>query len=133
MLGAVVINEALTRTDTNIVPAIRDAIELFNQIAIQDSGTLWAEKSRYAVAWIYERKLGNSAKAVEAYTILAREYPDSKTAQIAKNKIKRPVETEAKDKEIPAADTTLIQEPDKITVPADDSTRFIPSESRPDK
>jgi TolA-binding protein len=108
-----------------------EAIELFNQIAIQDSGTLWAEKARYAVAWTYERKLGNLTKAIEAYTKLAQEYPNSAIAQIAKNKIKIPVETVEKDKEIPAADSSSFHKQDTLTVPIADSTRFIPPESKP--
>ena len=69
-----------------------DAIDLFNQIAEEDSGSLLAQKSRYAVAWIYENKLGDIDSAVEAYTLVAGEYPQSEFGSIAKNKIRTPVE-----------------------------------------
>ena len=69
-----------------------DAIDLFNQIAEEDSGSLLAQKSRYAVAWIYENKLEDIQGAVEAYNLVAEEYPQSEVGGIAKNKIRTPVE-----------------------------------------
>lgn len=67
-----------------------DALQIFSEIAKNDSGSYWAGKSRYAISWIYENKLKNISKAIESYTILAKEYPKSDYAAIAKNKISEP-------------------------------------------
>ncbi len=66
------------------------AKDLFLQIATNDSGNAWAGKARYAISWIYENKLNDIPNAIEAYEILAKEYPKSEYAKIAKNKIKIP-------------------------------------------
>lgn len=69
----------------------RQAISLFNQIAQQDSGSIWAKKARYATAYIYENWVKDTTEAIHSYGLLAKEYPDTKFGQIAKNKIKEPV------------------------------------------
>ena len=109
-----------------------DAILLFDQIAVQDSGSAWAEKARYAVAWIYENKLQDIPRAVEAYTVMIREYPNSKMIQMAKNKIKLPEETvENKTDTKPDSSASLDQNREVVQPP--DSTQGIPEESPPDK
>ena len=70
----------------------RNAIDLFNQIAEQDSGSLLAEKARYATAWIYENKLKDIQNAITAYKTLAKEYPNTEAGKIAQDKIKVPAE-----------------------------------------
>ena len=67
------------------------AIEIFNKIARQDSGSVWAPKARYFVAYIYEKDLKDIPAALIAYKTLLNEYPDSKFATIARNKTKKPV------------------------------------------
>jgi len=67
-----------------------DALMLFDKIAREDSGSVWAEKSRFTIAWLYENKLNDIPKAIDAYTVIIKEYPKSKGAKIAKNKIKEP-------------------------------------------
>jgi len=69
-----------------------EAIEFFDQIADEDSGSALAQKARYASAWIYENKLEDFQNAVIAYTVLAREYPNSEAGKIAQNKIIVPVQ-----------------------------------------
>ncbi len=66
------------------------AIELFTKIAVQDSGSQLAEKSRYAIAYVYENYLDDIPKAVEAYTLLNSEYKGTKYTKVAQIKIKEP-------------------------------------------
>jgi TolA-binding protein len=67
-----------------------EAVDIFTQIAVEDSGSEVATKARYASAWIYENKLEDLPGAIHAYTILANEYPKSDAGKIAQNKIKVP-------------------------------------------
>ncbi|KAA3617453.1 MAG: outer membrane protein assembly factor BamD [Calditrichaeota bacterium] len=69
-----------------------DAINVFNEVAINDSGSVWATKSRYASAYIYENYLEDINNALESYRVLAKEYPQSEQGKIAKNKIAEPPE-----------------------------------------
>ncbi len=66
------------------------ALKIFRSVAAQDSGSIWAQKSRYAIAYIYEKYLNDIDKAVKAYTEIVKEYPKSKFAIIAKKKIAPP-------------------------------------------
>ncbi len=66
------------------------ALFILKKIAVQDSGSVWAQKSRYAIAYTYEHFLDDIPRAVEAYRVLKKEYPKSKYAKIAQNKIKKP-------------------------------------------
>jgi TolA-binding protein len=66
------------------------AIDFFDQIAEEDSGSDLAQKARYASAWIYENKLEDIDNAVTAYASLAEEYPNSKAGKIAQTKIQAP-------------------------------------------
>ena len=68
-----------------------EAIDVFTQIAVEDSGSEVAKKARYASAWIYEKKLDDIPDAVHAYTMLAREYPQSEAGKLAQKKISEPV------------------------------------------
>jgi tetratricopeptide (TPR) repeat protein len=52
------------------------AITEFNKIAQQDSGSVWAQKARYAAAYSYEHFLKNIPLAIEAYKRLIKEYPN---------------------------------------------------------
>jgi TolA-binding protein len=70
------------------------AIDIFRQIANEDSGSMLAQKSRYVIAWIYETKIEDIQGAVDAYALAVKEYPGSEVGKIAKNKIKEPVETD---------------------------------------
>ena len=76
------------------------AIKEFKKIAEQDSGSIWAQKARYAVAYTYEHFIKNIPLAVEAYRLLKKEYPSSRFARIAQKKIKKP------PKEIPPKEAT---------------------------
>ena len=67
-----------------------EAIDQFTTIAASDSGTVWAKKARYAIAYIYENYLNDIPKAIETYRTLAEEYPGTEYAKIAKNKLKLP-------------------------------------------
>ncbi len=68
------------------------AIRQFKYISETDSGSVWAIKSRYSVAYIYDEYLKDLDKAVESYTLLASEYPGSDFARLAGQKISKPVE-----------------------------------------
>ena len=68
----------------------REAISLYNKIAEDDSGSVWATKSRFAVGYIYENMLSDKKKAIDSYTILAKEYPATEQGKIAKYKIAEP-------------------------------------------
>jgi len=82
-----------------------DAIHQFSWIAQSDSGTIWAQKSRLSIAYIYEEHLKDIAKAVESYTLLAAEYPGTEFARLAKFKISKPIEV----------DDTQVEDDDKNT------------------
>jgi TolA-binding protein len=98
-----------------------DAIDVFMTIAEDDSGSIWAEKSRYAIAWVYEHKMNDLEAALGAYSTVVEEYPDTDYAKIARNKIKPPPE-EPKE----SADSTA-------TITADSAfgqqTEFAPADS----
>ncbi len=66
------------------------AITEFKKIAQQDSGSIWAQKARYATAYAYEHFVKDIPLAIEAYKLLVNEYPLSSFAKMAKNKIKEP-------------------------------------------
>ena len=67
-----------------------DAIQLYQQIAANDSTGLWGQKARYAIAYIYEKDLHDTSNAVAAYTVVAQLYPDTPFGKIAKKKIEKP-------------------------------------------
>ena len=90
-----------------------NAIDLFNQIAEQDSGSLLAEKARYVAAWIYENKLKDIKSAITAYTTLAKEYPNTKAGKIAQDKIKVPAD---KTVDTSAANSDSTESVDKSAV-----------------
>jgi tetratricopeptide (TPR) repeat protein len=83
-----------------------EAIEFFNQIAIEDSGSDLAQKARYAAAWIYENKLEEIENAVTAYAALAKEYPNTKAGKIAHNKIQEPPQVVELDTSAAILDST---------------------------
>jgi len=75
------------------------AISHFKKIAIQDSGSVLAQKSRYAIAYTYEYFIKDIPSAIEAYTILLQEYPGSEFGKIAQNKVKEPPKDISEKKE----------------------------------
>ena len=85
------------------------AIQMFNQIAKEDSGSVWAKKARYAVAYIYEHFLEDIPKAVESYSVLAGEYPNTEQGNIARKKIAQP----PVDEDAPPVDSN-IESPDEM-------------------
>lgn len=88
-----------------------EAIVYFRTIASQDSGSIWAQKSMYAIAFIYEHFLKDTPTAIESYRLLAQEYPGTEYARIAKNKFRLP------PKEIKTEEQGTEPEPD--TLPED--------------
>jgi TolA-binding protein len=91
------------------------AIDIFNQIATEDSGSSVAQKARYAAAWTYENKLLQLDSAVYAYELVAKEYPDTEYGKIAMNKIREPV----------LNDSTKVLQSDSTMI---DSTTLLQSE-----
>ena len=67
-----------------------NAIKLFKDISEQDSGSIWAQKARYAVAYTYENYITDTASAIQSYQILANEYPKTEFGKIAIQKIAEP-------------------------------------------
>ncbi len=67
-----------------------DALPVFRDIAQNDTGTAWAEKAQYAIAWIYEKKLDEIDSALAAYQHIAESYPNSAYGKIAQLKIQPP-------------------------------------------
>jgi len=66
------------------------ALDTLAYIAENDSGNEWGGKARYTISWIYETKIKDIDKAIESYTILAKEYPRTEFEKIAINKTKIP-------------------------------------------
>ena len=98
-----------------------DAIRVYRQIAETDSGSIWAQKSRYAVAYVYEKYLTDTSEAIKTYSVLADEYPQTEFGKIAKNKIKEP------PKEIPVTkaqnDSTQINQENFIQTDTTNTTQ----------
>ncbi|MEJ2542700.1 MAG: tetratricopeptide repeat protein [Calditrichaceae bacterium] len=67
-----------------------DAIKVFSRISEQDSGSFWAQKSRYAIAYTYEKFVTDTPMAIKSYKILANLYPTTEFGKIATNKIATP-------------------------------------------
>ncbi len=125
------------------------AIKLYNEIALQDSGSIWAQKSRYSVAYIYEKYLNDISKAIDSYTILAKEYPNTKFSKIADNKIKEPKkepesiptdddeaaeeteESEELEEEEEQKEESTINESEKKDKPVLEDERETPDEEKP--
>ncbi len=82
-----------------------DALSLFEEIAENDSGSIWAEKSRYSIAWIYEHKLDEIESAIAAYEVVAKEYPNTAFGKIAKLKIQPPPPEPEKQDSVAVIDT----------------------------
>ena len=80
-----------------------NAVELFRQISEQDSGSIWAQKSRYAIAYTYEKFLSDKGLAIQSYQILANEYPKTEYGKVAKNKITKPVDEIKSDEKSPSS------------------------------
>jgi TolA-binding protein len=95
------------------------AIKLYNEIALQDSGSIWAQKSRYSVAYIYEKYLNDISKAIDSYTILAKEYPNTEFSKIADNKIKEP---KKEPESIPEDDDEAAEEAEESEEEKEEST-----------
>jgi TolA-binding protein len=107
-----------------------NALESFLIIAEDDSGTIWAEKSRYAIAWTYEHYLDSLEAAIDAYETIVTEYPNTEIAKIAKNKIKPPpvekvaVDSLAMSDSLALSDSTTAQENLKEVTAEDEENRL---------
>jgi len=97
-----------------------DALKQFEKIAEIDSGGSWGEKSSYAIAWIYEKKLNKTARAIDAYSFIVKAYPNSKIAIIAQNKIKEPPKEEIKESEDEENMTKDAEKTEEINPPDSD-------------
>ena len=84
------ISKSLYIEAENLLEANRyqSAIKKFETISEIDSSSIWAAKSRYAIAYTYENFLNNIPKAIDNYTIIANKYPKSEFNMIAQKKIK---------------------------------------------
>jgi hypothetical protein len=109
-----------------------EALAIFNEIAVADSGGDWGEKARYATAWIYEHKLYDIPKAIKVYTIVSTEYPNTKIGKIARDKIKEPLP------EAPPADSLALPLPadssvvDSLALPEQTGNDEVKSEPESD-
>ncbi len=98
-----------------------DAINLYQQIAEADSASPWAQKSRFAIAYIYEKDLNDISNAVDAYSTVAQLYPNTPFGKIAKKKIEKP-----RAEEVILPDSARTAEgQDSLTVSEEDSTKKI--------
>ncbi len=105
----------------------RKAVALFKNIAAKDSGSTWAEKARYATAYVYEHFLHDTSSAIAAYQQLAKEYPKSKLGLLAKKKTEQPkaAEKPAGKETLPAKTTGHVQKNEqkksklKVQIPAE--------------
>ena len=95
------------------------AIRAFKTIAQEDSGTVWAKKARFAIAYTYEHYLHDIPAAVRAYTILKNEYPGTQYAKIASNKIKEP----------PPEPVAMDSDSTRVSVPVDSLNGTIRADS----
>ncbi len=120
----------------------KKALQFFRQIAETDSGSVWAQKSRFAIAYIYEKYLNNVQKAIEAYSKLLKEYPTSKFASIAKNKIAPPPaepspEEQAKEEQQKEAEQKASENQEKANntnkkpSPKEDNAQKTPEKIKP--
>jgi len=106
----------------------KKAIEIFQRIADSDSGSTIAKKSRYYSAFIYEKDLTDIPMAVKEYAKLAKEYPGTPYAKIAKNKIKEPPPEKEETAEEEAVSEMIEEKPgDQIK---DKSGEEIPFEEK---
>ena len=64
---------------------------------------MWAQKSRYAIAYTYEKFLSDKGLAIQSYQILANEYPKTEYGKVAKNKITKPVDEIKSDEKSPSS------------------------------
>ena len=107
-----------------------DALSLFEEIAETDSGSVWAEKARYAIGWIYEKKLADVENAIAAYETVVKEYPASAYGKIAKLKIQPPPEPQITDTaSVIDTSSTLISEDVIDSVATDSSKTDMETES----
>ncbi|WP_456406650.1 tetratricopeptide repeat protein [Caldithrix abyssi] len=100
------------------------ALKFLQEIALKDSGSVWAQKARFAIAYIYEKHLKDVQKAIDAYSELIKEYPKSKYAAIAKRKIAPPP---------PEPEEKPAEEKDEKTDQADAESTVREQEEQPQK
>ncbi|APF19157.1 Tetratricopeptide repeat-containing protein [Caldithrix abyssi DSM 13497] len=100
------------------------ALKFLQEIALKDSGSVWAQKARFAIAYIYEKHLKDVQKAIDAYSELIKEYPKSKYAAIAKRKIAPPP---------PEPEEKPAEEKDEKTEQADAESTVREQEEQPQK
>ncbi|MBN1406582.1 MAG: tetratricopeptide repeat protein [Calditrichaceae bacterium] len=107
-----------------------NAIELFTQIAEKDSGSIWAQKSRYAIAYTYEKYIMDTALAIQSYQILANRYPKTEYGKIASNKIAEPGD-EIIEQDTSGQDTDTQNDTSADTATKEEGTDYMPVD--PDK
>ncbi len=91
------------------------AVDSFLTIAGEDSAGIFAEKSLYAIAYIYENYINNVDSAVYYYTKLMEEYPGTEYAKIAMAKTKEPPSEKAVgDSLTTGADSSVISLSDSL-------------------
>lgn len=85
------------------------AIDKFVAISDIDTASTWAQKAQYAKAYIYEKHMNDIPMALETYTYIASNYPNSEYSKIAKNKIKEPApEPVLADSSVAAGDSSSV-------------------------
>jgi outer membrane protein assembly factor BamD (BamD/ComL family) len=105
----------------------QSAIEIFQQISEQDSGSIWAKKSRYAIAYTYEKFITDTILAIQSYQILANEYPKTDYGKVANNKIANPAKDQAEsEKKSPTEITETNVLDENVTSTEEQVSDYIP-------
>jgi len=79
-----------------------EALVIYQQLLEDYPDSEYAPKAAYAITYIYHSKLGDMAKAREAYDLLVSRYPDTPQARHAERLVSAPPATDA--------DTTTVDE-----------------------
>lgn len=103
------------------------AINLYKEISVEDSGSIWAQKSMYAIAYTYEKLIPDTALAILSYQSLALEYPSTEFGKVAKYKTAEPVaEAIETENEGPSDTTSADLENEKKISPEITETDYVP-------
>ncbi len=92
-------NEAISLIDKDPIKAI----EILSSICNHNSNSALKAKAYYAIGWINEYKLKNFAKAIEHYSIVLNNFPNSEYAKVVARKLNPEKEETAPQKELPPA------------------------------
>jgi TolA-binding protein len=104
------------------------ALSLYQYVASLDTSSVWSAKAQMARAWIYEKDIKDTQKAIEEYEILKNNYNHSEFIAYAtmKTKIPKIVEETLADSSTILPDSILVTEtPDSVTTLSDSSKQFI--------